>query len=103
VIESQFVVTWSGSGAKAQCAPNPRFPEGVDLDTSRGTVNTCTAELACPAKGIGMYSVVCKRCGLRVACTTAGRPDDPRSITMPCKPIPKAKAASSAPAEQGVP
>jgi hypothetical protein len=93
VIGSHFEVTWLGSGAKAQCAPDPRYPEGIDHDISRGTVNTCTAELGYPAKGIGAYIVVCKRCALRVSCTTAGRPDDPRSITMPCKPIPEAQAA----------
>jgi hypothetical protein len=38
-----------------------------------------------PAKRIGHYRIECELCGLRVACTTAGRPDDPRSIRIACK------------------
>lgn len=52
---------------------------------TKGAVNSCVCELPYPAKRIGAYFVECKKCGYSVACTTAGRADDPRSIEMPCK------------------
>ena len=33
----------------------------------------------------GVYLVECKICGSSVALTTAGRIDDPRSVTIACK------------------
>jgi C4-type Zn-finger protein len=42
-------------------------------------------ELPYPAKRCGIYLVVCERCGYSAAITTAGRPDDPRKVTLPCK------------------
>lgn len=81
----QFTIKWLDGGRSPQVAPNPRYPCGVDLDISAGRVDGCTAELPYPAKRIGSYVVTCLRCGFVGACTTAGRPDDPRSLTMPCK------------------
>ena len=44
----------------------------------------------CQHCGIGsrehpQYLVECTICGMSVVLTTAGRPDDPKSIRMPCK------------------
>lgn len=84
--DEQFNVTWRGTGRKAQCAPNPRYPDGIDLDVSNGAVS-CKARVPYPAPECGTYIVECLGCGLRVAITAAGRPDDPRSVTMPCKAV----------------
>jgi hypothetical protein len=81
----QFQVKWVDLRKHPQCAPDPRFPNGVDLDVSDGRKPRCKAILPYPAKRIGNYIIECHLCGMRVACTTAGRPDDPRSITIACK------------------
>ena len=68
-----------------QCAPDPDFPEGIDVDVSKGGTVTCTTDLPYPAKRCGIYKVTCRVCGLSVGVTTAGRPDDPRSLKMACR------------------
>ena len=69
-----------------QCAPNPAYPDGIDMDATRGLPGpSCKVALPYPAKRCGMYEVKCNVCGIVVAITTAGRPDDPRSLTIPCK------------------
>lgn len=79
-------IQWIDSGREPQCAPNPRYPEGIDLfdffaDDGR---RACKVELPYPAKRCGFYRIECRICRRVVGCTTAGRPDDPRSITMAC-------------------
>ena len=46
-----------------------------------------TAVPMCPIRhrAVGAYNIFCNKCKLRVAVTVAGRPDDPRTVTMPCK------------------
>jgi hypothetical protein len=78
-------ITWRDAGQAPQCPPDPAFPDGIDLDVSKGATPACLVKLPYPAKRIGFYLVECEFCGIRVACTTAGRPDDPRSIKIPCK------------------
>lgn len=83
-MEQAIRVTWHDAGKEPRCEPNPKYPEGVDLDVSDGAKRTCTVALPYPAKRIGHFKVKCRACGLRTACTTAGRPDDPRSIKVAC-------------------
>ena len=83
----QFVMTWIDGGREPQCPPNPEFPNGKDIDGSLGQKDTCTVSLPYPAKRCGVHIVMCRVCGLRIGVTAAGRPDDPRSIRMPCKAI----------------
>lgn len=77
-------IRWLDGEREPQCKPNPAFPDGVDIDGARGAQPSCKVELPYPAKRCGTYIIECARCGLRVGCTTAGRPDDPRSITIAC-------------------
>ena len=72
-------------GRKPKCQPNPLFPNGVDADLSNGAALTCTTEIPYPAPCCGLMVVECEKCGLRVAVTTAGRVDDPRSVKMACQ------------------
>lgn len=81
----QFQIEWLDAEREPKCKPNPAYPEGVDLDVSNGAAKTCTTPLPYPAKRIGAYVITCEVCGYRAGCTTAGRPDDPRSITIPCR------------------
>ncbi len=82
---TEFDIEWFDRCREPQCAPDPAYPAGKDLDCSMGAPS-CVATLPYPAKRCGVYVVECKKCGMSVACTTAGRPDDPRTLRMPCKP-----------------
>jgi hypothetical protein len=81
----QFDIHWEDKYAEPQVKPNPAYPNGIDLDGSRGAEIACKVALPYPAKRIGVYVVRCKLCGYSIGVTTAGRPDDPRSITVACK------------------
>jgi hypothetical protein len=78
-------ITWHDSAREPQCAPNPAYPDGVDLDASDGAKTSCKAVLPYPAKRCGYFLVICEACGVSAAITTAGRRDDPRSVKLPCK------------------
>lgn len=73
----------SGRG-RAQCKSDPLYPKGKDIDISEGAP-ACKVALPYPAPECGVYVVTCKACGMKVALTAAGRPDDPISVTIPCK------------------
>lgn len=79
-----FDIVWIDAGMEPQCAPNPAYPNGIDIDASNGAEHTCVAELPYPAARIGAYKVTCNKCGVSAGCTTAGRTDDPRSLRLPC-------------------
>lgn len=76
-------VRWIDSGREPKVKPDPAWPNGVDLDT--GVRPACRVELPYPAKRIGYYLITCYQCDTQAVCTTAGRPDDPRSMMVPCK------------------
>lgn len=78
-------VEWHDAGREPQCAPDPAYPHGKDIHLADGIEQKCIAQLPYPAKRCGYYTVECERCGISIAVTTAGRPDDPRSIELPCK------------------
>jgi len=74
----------SGRG-KAQCVPNPEYPNGIALDVSKPGAPSCLVELPYPAPECGAWIVRCKECAMSVAVTAAGRPDDPISLKMECQ------------------
>jgi hypothetical protein len=78
-------VTFLDSGHEPKCAPDPAFPEGRDVDLSKGASKTCAADLPYPAPRCGVMMLKCERCGYSAAVTVAGRIDDPRKVTLPCK------------------
>ena len=77
-------VEWIDRGREPQCPPNPDYPDGIDLDATWAGQKSCFTKLPYPAKRCGFYKVSCDRCGCVIAVTTAGRPDDPRSVKVPC-------------------
>lgn len=81
----KFSIVWHDANKEPQCAPNPAYPSGIDVDASLGAQNTCVAELDYPAPRIGAHVVRCNVCGYSIAVSTAGRPDDPRSVRLPCQ------------------
>lgn len=83
---SSFKIEWIDRGREPQCAPDPKFPNGKDLDCTRlPGQSTCKADLPYPAKRCGLYYVECQACGTNAMITTAGRPDDPRSVKLVCE------------------
>jgi hypothetical protein len=78
-------IQWIDGKAEPKNPPNPRYPLGIDLDMSKGADRSCQVTLPYPAKRIGYYDVECTDCGIRVAISTAGRADDPRSAKIACK------------------
>lgn len=91
----RFHVEFFSSGRTPSVPPNPKYPEGIDVDGSGGAAQACSLALPYPAPCCGIYNIRCKLCGLTAALTTAGRPDDPRSLKLPCKAI-AGEAAGSA-------
>lgn len=77
-------VQWIDRGREPQCPPNPAHPNGIDIDATRGVFASCKTSLPYPAKRCGVFIVDCDVCGQTIAITTAGRPDDPRSLKLGC-------------------
>jgi hypothetical protein len=80
-----LTIKWIDRGLSPRAKPDPRYPKGIDLDMSGGAEKFCQRLLPYPAERIGYYYVECDRCGVNAVVTTAGRPDDPRSIKLRCK------------------
>jgi hypothetical protein len=81
---NKFRVTWLDKGYEPRKPPNPDYPNGMDVDMSSGSSVTCSTDLPYPAKRCGLFSIECLICGMKVLLTTAGRIDDPRSVTVKC-------------------
>jgi len=88
-LQTQFRIEWIDAGREPREKPDPDYPLGIDLDMAKGRLPACKAIVPYPAKRCGYWHVECNICGESILITTAGRVDDPRSITMPCKPIVK--------------
>lgn len=87
-MSEQFQIEWVDAGREPQYAPNPSYPNGIDIRSPRSGLKGfkfCVVKLSYPAKRCGAYVIECMRCGSRVAVTTAGRPDDPRSVELDCQ------------------
>ena len=82
---TDFDVSFLSHNRKPVCSPDPSFPNGKDFDACPDARVSCIAELPYPAECCGVWMVTCKSCGLRVGITAAGRPDDPRTVRLPCK------------------
>jgi len=83
---SQFSIEWRDAGREPECQPDPDYPEGIDI-VMQDKGLSCKVDLPYPAKRCGAYLVRCLICGRGVVLSTAGRADDPRSVTMPCREI----------------
>jgi hypothetical protein len=81
----RFTVDWIDSHRKATEPADPTYPDGCAIDVALGAPQACRVELPYPAAHLGMWVVVCTKCGFAIALATAGRADDPRSVRVPCK------------------
>lgn len=82
----KFRVRWIDRGMEPKNPPNPRFPKGkpIDLRTKKDAPS-CFTDLPYPSPRCGYLFVLCLICGENALITTAGRVDDPCSVTMECK------------------
>lgn len=78
-----FIIKWLDSGREPQCPPDPGFPDGVVVRS--GAKKFCRVELPYPARRCGFYWVQCTICHASMLLTTTGRPDDPKTVELPCK------------------
>jgi hypothetical protein len=78
-------VRWIDSGREPESQPHPGYPFGVDIDLTKGALQSCQIALPYPARRCGYYVIECSQCGIRTMITTAGRRDDPRSARIACK------------------
>lgn len=81
----QFTIVWRDSEREPRCAPDPAYPSGKDIDASTGLHQSCIVDVPYPARRCGIYLIKCLLCEISVAVTTAGRPDDPKSVRFDCK------------------
>jgi hypothetical protein len=87
-MSEQFQIEWVDAGREPRCAPNPAYPNGIDIPSPRHGekgFKFCVVKLPYPAPRCGAYVIECTRCGFRAGVTTAGRPDDPRSVELECQ------------------
>jgi len=82
---TERTVSWWQAQGEAKLTPDPRFPEGRDVDVSLDAPLRCTVRFDHPAPGFGAWIVECLVCGARVACSAAGLADDPRSVKIACQ------------------
>jgi len=81
----QFTVRAMHRNGPPTCRPNPAYPNGIDVRETAPGVQSCRAELPYPAPERLIWSVRCRLCGRTLMLTAAGRADDPRSVTIPCR------------------
>jgi hypothetical protein len=81
----KFAVEWHDHEREPQHPPDPNYPFGIDIEAALPGAKSCKVALPYPARRCGVYFVECQECGARIATTTAGRPDDPRSIRFGCR------------------
>lgn len=78
-------VEWIDKGREPKCQPDPAYPDGKPIDLTAGQEPSCQVELEHPAPRCGVYVIACDQCGRRIGVTTAGRPDDPSTVKIPCE------------------
>jgi len=79
-----MTVEFLDAGREPKCAPDPAYPDGMDIDLTQGFAKTCKFDIPWPAPRCGWMLVVCDTCKTNALLTVAGRPDDPRSVRLPC-------------------
>ena len=89
--QADWEINWipRDGGRQPRVAPDPTLPNGKVVDFIHDPdLPSCVGKLPYvlwPERGIGLLLIKCRRCGVTAAVTTAGRPDDPTSLTQNCK------------------
>ena len=79
-MEQEVKIEFISHGRKAQCPPNPDYPNGKDVDATNGE-DGIWVELPYPAPECGVFIVSGSHIK-KTAITAAGRPDDPRNVKI---------------------
>lgn len=83
--QGDFKIEWIGTGQKAECPSNPKYPKGTHID---GRIDpkdpSCYVKLPYPSPCVGGYKATCNICGLIIGVTAAGRKDDPNGFEITC-------------------
>jgi hypothetical protein len=74
------------AGRPAQQPPNPDHPLGTVVDATAGRRPSCALSLQYPAPSVGQWLIRCDVCRISAIVTAAGRPDDPHTVRLRCKP-----------------
>jgi hypothetical protein len=82
---SRFLVDWVDRNRETTHPADPAYPHGSAIDVALNAMKACRVELPYPAARCGLWVMTCRQCGFSIALATAGRPDDPRSVRIPCK------------------
>jgi len=79
-------VNWVDAGREPQNNFDRKFPWGKPIDGRRsGELAGCQVLLPWPAERCGLWLLTCRRCGMKLAVTAAGRVDDATSVILPCE------------------
>lgn len=77
-----LTATFHGDGRMPKCAPDPAYPEGKDMDMTQGFPGCAVTLHQAPC--CGTWIITCAVCNTAIGVTAAARPDDPRTIKIPC-------------------
>jgi hypothetical protein len=78
-----FIIKYIDRGSRPKVAADPNFPDGKHVDC--GARPACWVDLPYMTKvNVGCWLVECVTCGANCMLTMASRPDDPRSLMLPC-------------------
>lgn len=89
--QSDFLIHWIDRHVEPKGRPDPKYPNGIDLDMAGGQRLSCLVALPYPAPRCGYWRVMCNTCHFAVVVTTAGRADDPRTVRLPCGGVEKSR------------
>lgn len=80
-----ITIEWLSRGRPPEGRPDPRFPDGINVDLAGAGAAGCVVPLPYPAACVGAWVIRCSVCGVSVGVTAAGRADDPHTVRIPCK------------------
>lgn len=79
----QFNIRYIDGGKPPQSKPDPSFSDGMHVDSGRRPA--CRVELPYMTKtNVGYWFVKCTKCKTNMMISMASRPDDPKSVMLPC-------------------
>ena len=88
--DARFWARWVDQERVSTYPADPAYPHGAAIDVALDAAHACRLALPSPTVGCGLWVIKCRRCHYALCVGTAGRPDDPCSVRIPCKSPPAA-------------